>query len=192
MGRARRVGDLAPHSGGDRGGDAAPRPSAVRSGGSRDHESARDNGRVGPEDGRPVYNALVWQDTRVAQLRGGAGARWRAGPLPRRTGLPLATYFSGLKIRWILDNVAGARRRAEAGEVLFGNIDTYLLWHLTGGRERRTSRDRLHQRQPHPAHESADSQLGAVSARCFRHAAGDVAEDLHRAAKFTAPRCSIP
>ena len=51
-----------------------------------------------------------------------------------KTGLPLATYFSGLKIRWILDNVPGVRERAEAGEVLFGNIDSYLLWNLTGGR----------------------------------------------------------
>jgi glycerol kinase len=83
--------------------------------------------------GQPVYNALVWQDTRVAELvaelaREGGQDRFRA-----RTGLPLATYFSAAKIRWILDNVAGARRRAEAGELAFGNIDTYLAWELTGG-----------------------------------------------------------
>lgn len=83
--------------------------------------------------GEPVYNALVWQDTRVAELvaelaREGGQDRFRA-----QTGLPLATYFSAAKIRWILDNVAGARRRAEAGELAFGNIDTYLAWHLTGG-----------------------------------------------------------
>jgi glycerol kinase len=83
--------------------------------------------------GEPVYNALVWQDTRVAEMvaelaREGGQDRFRA-----RTGLPLATYFSAAKIRWILDNVAGARRRAEAGELAFGNIDTYLAWHLTGG-----------------------------------------------------------
>ena len=83
--------------------------------------------------GKPVYNALVWQDTRVANYvtefaAHGGQDRYRA-----RTGLPLTTYFSGLKIRWILDQVANARAQAEAGEIIFGNIDTYLIWHLTGG-----------------------------------------------------------
>ena len=83
--------------------------------------------------GQPVYNALVWQDTRVGAYvadleRNGGPDRLRA-----KTGLPLATYFSGLKIRWVLDNVPGVRRRAEAGEILFGNIDSFLLWNLTGG-----------------------------------------------------------
>ena len=83
--------------------------------------------------GRPLYNALVWQDTRVADYipelaRAGGPDRFRA-----KTGLPLATYFSALKIRWVLDHVAGARQQAEAGDVLFGTIDTFLVWHLTGG-----------------------------------------------------------
>ena len=83
--------------------------------------------------GDPVYNALVWQDTRVSEYvatlaRDGGQGRFRA-----KTGLPLATYFSGLKIRWILDHVEGARARAERGDLLFGNIDSYLLWNLTGG-----------------------------------------------------------
>jgi glycerol kinase len=83
--------------------------------------------------GRPVYNAIVWQDTRVADdvaefSKQGGQDRFRV-----KTGLPLATYFSGLKIRWILNNVLGARERAEAGELLFGNVDTFLLWKLTGG-----------------------------------------------------------
>ena len=83
--------------------------------------------------GKPLYNALVWQDTRVADYipelaRAGGPDRFRA-----QTGLPLATYFSGLKIRWVLDHVAGARQQAEAGDVLFGTIDTFLVWHLTGG-----------------------------------------------------------
>ncbi|MGD0869635.1 MAG: glycerol kinase GlpK [Bryobacteraceae bacterium] len=82
--------------------------------------------------GKPLANALVWQDTRVADYipefsREGGPDRFRA-----KTGLPLATYFSGLKIRWLLDHVPGARQQAEAGEILFGNIDTFLLWHLTG------------------------------------------------------------
>ena len=83
--------------------------------------------------GEPVYNALVWQDTRVDSYvselaRTGGPDRLRA-----KTGLPLATYFSGLKIRWVLDHVPGVRARAEAGDILFGNIDSYLLWNLTGG-----------------------------------------------------------
>jgi glycerol kinase len=83
--------------------------------------------------GEPLCNALVWQDTRVedavAELsREGGQDRFR-----EQTGLPLATYFSGLKIRWILDNVPGARALAEAGDAIFGNLDAYLLWKLTGG-----------------------------------------------------------
>ena len=86
--------------------------------------------------GEPVHNAIVWQDTRVAddvaEFAGSGGQdRFRA-----ITGLPLTTYFSGLKIRWILDHVPGVRARAEAGDVLFGNIDTYLVWNLTGGPNR--------------------------------------------------------
>ena len=83
--------------------------------------------------GRAVYNAIVWQDTRVedyvAELsRDGGQDRFR-----QQTGLPLATYFSGLKIRWILNNVRGARELAESGDLIFGNIDSYLVWKLTGG-----------------------------------------------------------
>jgi glycerol kinase len=83
--------------------------------------------------GRAVANALVWQDTRVGDYvtdlgRDGGQDRFRA-----KTGLPLSTYFSGLKIRWLFDHVSGLRQRAEAGGILFGNIDTFLLWHLTGG-----------------------------------------------------------
>jgi len=83
--------------------------------------------------GKPVMNAIVWQDTRVspdvAQFSAQGGQdRFRA-----KTGLPLSTYFSGLKLRWILKNVRGAAERAQRGELLFGNIDTFLLWNLTGG-----------------------------------------------------------
>jgi glycerol kinase len=83
--------------------------------------------------GKPVYNALVWQDTRVEDAvaefsRTGGQDRFRG-----KTGLPLATYFSGLKIRWILNNVPGVRELAEAGDVLFGNVDSFLVWKLTGG-----------------------------------------------------------
>jgi len=84
--------------------------------------------------GKPVYNAIVWQDTRTQSLVD----RIADGDVRRyaeTTGLPLATYFSASKIAWILDNVEGARERAEAGELLFGTTDTWVLWNLTGGTE---------------------------------------------------------
>lgn len=83
--------------------------------------------------GEPVYNAIVWQDTRTAAI-----ARELAGDkgMDRYkdiVGLPLATYFSGPKVKWILDNVEGAREKAEAGDLLFGNTDSWVVWNLTGG-----------------------------------------------------------
>ncbi len=85
--------------------------------------------------GQPVHNALVWMDTRTADLVGALAADGGQDRLRGKTGLPLATYFSGLKLRWLLDSVPGAQARAEAGELLFGNIDTWLAWNLTGGTE---------------------------------------------------------
>ncbi len=82
--------------------------------------------------GEPVHNAVVWMDTRTADLVAELTATGGQDQLRGKTGLPLATYFSGLKLRWLLDNVPGARARAEAGELLFGNIDTWLAWKLTG------------------------------------------------------------
>ncbi len=81
------------------------------------------------ETGEPVYNAIVWQDTRTDELVRGYGD---AGQLRERVGLPLSTYFSGPKIAWILEHVDGARERAEAGELAFGTVDSWLLWNLTG------------------------------------------------------------
>lgn len=83
--------------------------------------------------GKPVYNAIVWQDTRTDAIcnefaKDGGQDRFRA-----KVGLPLATYFSGPKIKWILENVPGVREKAEKGEVLFGNIDTWVIWNITGG-----------------------------------------------------------
>jgi glycerol kinase len=83
--------------------------------------------------GEPVYNAIVWQDTRTDQIVNQLAADGGLDRLRPQTGLPLATYFSGPKIKWILDNVDGTRPRAEAGELLFGNIDTWCIWNLTGG-----------------------------------------------------------
>jgi glycerol kinase len=83
--------------------------------------------------GQPVYNAIVWQDTRTQDLVDELAANGGVRRFAETTGLPLATYFSATKIAWILDHVEGARARAEAGELLFGTIDTWLLWNLTGG-----------------------------------------------------------
>jgi glycerol kinase len=81
------------------------------------------------ESGEPVHNAIVWQDTRTDRIVRELGD---ADQLRAATGLPLSTYFSGPKVKWILDNVDGARERAEAGELLFGTMDTWVLWNLTG------------------------------------------------------------
>jgi len=83
--------------------------------------------------GKPVYNAIVWQDTRTDQIcnelaKDGGQDRFRP-----KVGLPLATYFSGPKIKWVLENVPGVREKAEKGDILFGNIDTWVIWNLTGG-----------------------------------------------------------
>jgi glycerol kinase len=86
------------------------------------------------ETGEPVYNAIVWQDTRTDELVRELAGEEGPDRLRESVGLPLSTYFSGPKIAWILDNVAGARERAEAGELAFGNIDTWVLWNLTGGK----------------------------------------------------------
>ena len=116
--------------------------------------------------GQPVHNALVWQDTRTETLvadyaRDGGQDRFRA-----QTGLPLASYFSALKLRWLLDTVPQARHRAEAGDLAFGTIDTWLLWHLTG----RAHHGR-HQRQPHAIDESGDAAMGRHAAVGVRHPA---------------------
>jgi glycerol kinase len=83
--------------------------------------------------GEPVHNALVWQDTRTDRLVDELSRDGGQNRFQERVGLPLATYFSGPKVRWILDNVDGARDKAEAGDLAFGNIDTWLIWNLTGG-----------------------------------------------------------
>jgi glycerol kinase len=82
--------------------------------------------------GRPIHNAVVWQDTRTDRLVRELGGQIGQERFRSRCGLPLATYFSGPKIRWLLDNVAGARAAAERGDVLFGTMDAWLIWKLTG------------------------------------------------------------
>jgi glycerol kinase len=83
--------------------------------------------------GEPVMNAIVWQDTRTDKLVDELSADGGQDRFRAKVGLPLATYFSGPKVRWILDNVDGAREKAEAGDLIFGNMDTWLIWNLTGG-----------------------------------------------------------
>ncbi|TLK56479.1 glycerol kinase GlpK [Glutamicibacter sp. V16R2B1] len=83
--------------------------------------------------GEPVYNAIVWQDTRTQQIVDDLAADGGVDRYKDKVGLPLATYFAGTKIKWILDNVDNARQRAEAGDLLFGTTDTWVLWNLTGG-----------------------------------------------------------
>jgi glycerol kinase len=83
--------------------------------------------------GQPVHNAIVWQDTRTDQICGELEADGGQDRFRAKTGLPIATYFSGPKIKWILDNVDGVRAKAESGDVVFGNIDTWVIWQLTGG-----------------------------------------------------------
>src|SRR5689334_20718400 len=82
--------------------------------------------------GEPVYNAIVWQDTRTDKIVRELG---EADVVREATGLPLSTYFSGPKIKWILDNVDGARERAENGELAFGTMDSWVVWNLTGGEQ---------------------------------------------------------
>lgn len=85
--------------------------------------------------GRPFYNAVVWQDTRTNEICKQLMANGGQDRFREKVGLPIATYFSGPKIKWLLDNVSGLKNAAANGDALFGTIDTWLIWHLTGGTE---------------------------------------------------------
>src|SRR5690606_13952382 len=84
--------------------------------------------------GRPIYNAIVWQDRRTAPICEALKKMGLEEYVRENTGLVIDAYFSGTKIKWLLDNVEGARAKAAAGELLFGTVDTWLLWKLTGGK----------------------------------------------------------
>ena len=86
------------------------------------------------ETGKPIYNAIVWQCRRTASICDELKARGLESYIRENTGLVVDAYFSGTKVKWILDNVPGARERAKKGELLFGNIDTWLIWNLTRGK----------------------------------------------------------
>ncbi|NDZ96503.1 glycerol kinase GlpK [Streptomyces sp. SID6673] len=87
------------------------------------------------ETGEPIHHAIVWQDTRTNDLCGTLAGDIGVDRYRDRTGLPLSTYFAGPKVRWLLDHVDGARRRAEAGELCFGTMDSWITWNMTGGRD---------------------------------------------------------
>ena len=84
--------------------------------------------------GRPIYNAIVWQCRRTAEECEKLKAEGLEPYIRETTGLIIDAYFSGTKIKWILDHVEGARERAQRGELLFGTVDTWLIWNMTGGR----------------------------------------------------------
>lgn len=84
--------------------------------------------------GKPIYNAIVWQDRRTAEICDQLKKQGAKDLIKKKTGLEIDAYFSGTKIKWILDNVQGAREQAENGELAFGTVDTWLIWNLTGGK----------------------------------------------------------
>ena len=88
--------------------------------------------------GQPIYNAIVWQDRRTAEFCTELEERGLGQVVTKKTGLLLDAYFSATKVRWLLDNVDGARARAERGELLFGTVDCFLLWRLTNGQSHKT------------------------------------------------------
>lgn len=110
--------------------DAAPGPAPAAVGITNQRETLV---LWNPRTGEPCCNAIVWQDTRTQELCEALAGEAGPGRFRARTGLPLATYFSGPKLRWALENVAGLRAAAERGEVYAGTIDTWLVWNLTGG-----------------------------------------------------------
>ena len=128
-----------------------------------------------PKTGRPWYNAIVWQDTRTDRIVSALEPKRQL--LCERTGLPPATYFSGTKLQWILENVDGVRAAAERGDAVFGNDRHVGDLEPDGRRRWRRARHRRHQREPHAAHGSAHARLGRRAARAVRdsapHAAGD-------------------
>ena len=113
--------------------------------------------------GRPVANAIVWQDRRTAPMCDALRAAGHAALFAARTGLVLDAYFSGTKLKWLLDHVPGARARAARGELAFGTIDTWLVWNLTGGAR---ARHRRLERQPHAAVQHSHAATGTT--RCSR------------------------
>ena len=156
------------------------------------------------ETGEPIANAIVWQCRRTSDIIDGLVAAGHADEIRSKTGLIPDAYFSGSKIQWLLDNVPGARRRAAAGKLLFGTVDTWLIWKLTGGRvhvtdytnagrgrqaplrhgghlahleahRRQGPCDGLHQRQPHHALQHPHPAVGRGTFEADEHPGHDAA-----------------
>ena len=132
----------------------------------------------------PVGRAIVWQDTRTSGALARIADELDPADVLHRTGLPMATYFSGSKLRWMLDHDPALRPAAERGDLLLGTMDTWITWNLTGGPGDPAAgiAPGLHvtdvdERQPHHADESGDAGLGGRPARGVRCAAGDAAAD---------------
>ncbi len=121
--------------------------------------------------GEPIHHAVVWQDRRTADVCARLKAEGHEPAVRARTGLVLDPYFSGTKLAWVLDHVQGARGRAEAGELAFGTVDSWLLWKLTGGRVHATD----------VTNALADAALRPPRARLERRAAGAPARAARRA-----------
>ena len=167
LGRARPDRDLGAHqhrASGRR--SRAAGPQAARPRRARHHQPARDHRRLG--HGAPAvryYNAIVWQDTRTDRIASKLERDGRGDVIRRKAGLPPATYFSGGKIQWILENVDGVREAAERGDALFGTTDTLGALEPHRRRRRRRARHRPDQRQPHDADGPRDPRLGRRAAR---------------------------
>ena len=137
-----------------------------------DHQPARDDGAVGARLRTPIANAIVWQSRITAPICDRLKAAGHEATFRRKTGLVVDAYFSGTKIKHLLDSHDGLRARAARGEILFGTIDTFLIWRLTGGK---LPRHRRQQRQPHAALQHPHARVGRRAAEDSRRAARDAA-----------------
>ena len=147
-----------------------------RTGGGGHRQPARDHHRLGPQD-RPALlqrHRLAVHPHRRHLPRAG-GRRRGQDRFRARTGLPIATYFAGPKIRWILDHVPAARTAAEAGDAFFGTVESWLVWWLTGGPDGGGAHQRRDQRQPHPADGSGHPRLGPRDSGSDGHPSADAA-----------------
>ena len=127
--------------------------------------------------GRPYYNAIVWQDTRTDRIASALDRDGRGDVIRRKAGLPPATYFSGGKVQWILENVDGVRADAEKGDAIFGTARHLGAVEPHRRTARRRARHRRDQRQPDHADESGDAGLGRRTVVVLRHSAADAARD---------------
>ena len=129
--------------------------------------------------GKPIHNAIVWQDRRTAPLCQKLKKQGLEPKFTKKTGLLLDPYFSGTKIAWLLDNVKGARKRAEKGELLAGTIDSFLIWRLTGGKVHATDATNASRTL---VYNIEKNEWDAELLKILRHPRGDVArgEGLRR------------